>query len=300
MTRAREALVESSLGLIYNIVQQVETGYDAGSAGFLPGGATGTASGLSRTGIGTNGRVEGTIVDVEDLRQEGAEAFAQAIETYDSTRGVCLNSYAGQAVRNRVYKVLEQSRYIPHNRGSYRSFSGEYVAERDAARLELGREPTEEELAHRMDRNVRWVRAVARELAIGSTFASLDAQTGPEAPGCYSAEDEFLAADEEAGREELLDELRRALVDLSDDDRRLLAALFDLEDCPGGTVPKTSATELARRLGVGRRCLYRMRTYVLDDLRHRLEDSDGDRSGVSSLVPEPAEARENARELARL
>ena len=288
--RAKQRLIESSMGLIAQIAWSVGERY----AALRPSRPLKEAP---------NGCVEGTIVHVEDLKQEGALAFARAIDDFDENAKTELTSFAGAAVRNSLYKVLERSRYVPYHNKSYRSFTGALTQAKDDARMELGREPTEDELAHRMGRDARWVREVSRELAAaghpyaletltdkGSAKPSGDhrhsgfgipqvlrhqssgqlsqpeSQTGSHT--CEpSAEETFLAREAACSHEERLEDLKRALGGLNPADKQLLCLLYGVDGSN-----KTTATALARQHGFSRQRLYQLRSRAVRRMRELLQE----------------------------
>lgn len=267
---AKEKLVEANLGLIYTIVSGVMSRYDKISPAHF-------ACDELRT-----------IIDRNDLDQEGVEAFTAALDGYDPSRGRTLGAFAGEAVLHALYTALEKSRFIPMHHDVSRSL-GRYVAARDEVRHIEGREPSREELAEKVGaapettwatRHIKNMEAALNLTRKPIRFDGLVGSTPDSAsntptratvkfPVESSAEEEVLAAEAEVSHERQLWGLNRALATLEGGDRAIVEDLFGL-----GGRPKMTAVAVARKRGVCRQRVYQLRARAFEQLRAALDPSD--------------------------
>ncbi len=202
-------------------------------------------------------------VALSDLINEGNLGLIRAAHKFDETKGIKFISYAVWWIRQAILQALaEQSRIVrvPLNRAG----TLHRIGKRASALLqELGREPTNEEIAEEMDLTEE---EVAKTMSISQTHLSLDA---PLAPGEDNKLLDYLPdtynpqPDEQTFEKALTESIEEALASLKERESKILRLYFGLD----GQEPLT-LEEIGALLGITRERVRQIKEKALSRLRH--------------------------------
>lgn len=87
-------------------------------------------------------------VDIEDLMSAGVFGLMDTIDTFDLERGVKFETYCAPRIRGAILDELRSMDWVPR---LVRSRSSQVDTARKSLEMELGRTPTDDELATKMD-----------------------------------------------------------------------------------------------------------------------------------------------------
>jgi RNA polymerase sigma factor for flagellar operon FliA len=112
----------------------------------------------------------GTHVEFDDLISYGIFGLIDAIDKFDLDKGVKFETYASLRIRGAIIDNIRKMDWVPR---TLRQKSREYDQVCGQLEMELGREPTETEVAARLDLGINEVRELMRKSTVLSLI-SLD------------------------------------------------------------------------------------------------------------------------------
>lgn len=164
---------------------------------------------------------------LEDLIHAGVLGLIDAVRKYDPAKNVLLKHYAEFRIRGAILDSLRTIDWSPRALRRRARALAQAVAE---CRAQLGRDPSEEEIAAQMQlplEELQELRAKLRTLDIGSLHSDLPEDTGEEEiDRCESKEEDPYR---QALRAEMKDLLARAMKELPRRQRKVVA-LYHFHD----------------------------------------------------------------------
>ena len=205
---------------------------------------------------------------VEDLVSEGNIGLIEAAQRFDPERGTRFISFAAWWIRKSIHAALsEQAQVVRLPMSQIKKMRVVQSVERDL-REELGREPTQDELAERLPSNLAAVDPIHRH---GVRLTSIDEPVNPATNATFARtlEDEQPTIENRMLEDEKRDNLGSFCSRLNERQQQVISGRFGLDG-----EQRRTLSEIGEEIGLSREGVRQIESGAIKRLRKLIELGD--------------------------
>ena len=206
---------------------------------------------------------------LEDLISEGNVGLVKAADRYNPSRNTRFSTYAFYWIRLAIQQVLNTVKIIRLS-NHMTALCSKWSRAAAALQAELGRIPTEAEVADRLDLAPERVPAIQHALHIARMEPRSVEGDGENALGDHLLDARAHGPDLNAGETEVRHQMGELLANLSEREARVLRLRFGLDSEDPHTLQA-----IARGMGVTRERVRQIEIRALNKLRAKMEETTG-------------------------
>lgn len=200
-------------------------------------------------------------VQVDDLIQAGMIGLLEASKKYDASRGASFETYAGIRIRGSIVDEMRKGDWVPRSVHRNNRRVSEAIANIEARE---SRDATDIEVATELDMSLDDYYSVLKDNASSRLFSYEEAFSHEDAEmGAEQVSMAFLSPHENIMREGLKQSLAKAIADLPERERMILALYYDEE---------LNLKEIGQIIGVSESRVSQIHSQATGRLRARLSD----------------------------
>jgi len=238
-----------------DLAQKIERGIDSARAHLI------TAN--LRLVVSVAKKYTGHGIPLLDLIQEGNAGLMRATEKFDWRRGYKFSTYATWWIRQAVTRAIaEQSRTIRLPVHVHEKLTKSYRVQRDL-QLRLGREPTDDEIAHEMEMSEEQIGELKHAARLPISLETPIGEDGDTEIGHLIRDDDAVEPMEAATRQMLVEHLEDVLQMLDPREQKILRMRHGLDD----DTPRT-LDQVGQEFGLTRERIRQIESQALRKLRH--------------------------------
>ncbi len=201
-------------------------------------------------------------IDVHDLRSAGVFGLMRAIENFDLERGTPFESYCATRVRGAILDELRAQDWVPRLVRNRASRYNETVGE---LRRTLGREPSSEETARKLDITIAEAEKLRRESNLTSVYNLTPQDEREDDPRALRRLDVLMDKDSDIPFERMVaHDLARALETVLVGPERTVVALYYHESL--------TMKEIGRVMGISESRVCQIHTKTLKKLKQYIDE----------------------------